>query len=200
MELWNPAKFLDWAATLGIGPASRDDPGHCLVYAHLKDFDRFWTIPERGGEIPFFLSHLLAGLEPWSRCALWPREETWCELYPHSFEHDKVAAFIQTSAGIPQGHRGAAVFERCEAVPMISVMMAATLFGSSTQSDLFVLPDHGRRFLYISHHDVIHVESAEESLIEPFVAHMATEDYHLPSDLPDWTFERPNWMNEDLSS
>lgn len=194
MELWSPDRFLDWAATFGIGPDTRYKPSQYLVYKHFGNFDRFWGLPERGGEIPYFLSHLLAGIEPWSRCALWPREEKWRELYPHSFEDDKVAAFIQSSVGIPQGHRGAAIFAHAEVVPMISVMLSATLFGSFTHTDLFVLPDHGKPFLFIDHHDVIHVESAEESLIDPFVAHMAAEDYHLPSDVPDWTFKRPEWM------
>ena len=67
------------------------------------------------------------------------------------------------------------------------------MFGWSVPDDLFVVPDHGRQLLQTDHHDVVHVDFAEEGMVEPFVRHTA-EEYPLPTEPPDWTFKRPDWM------
>ena len=69
-------------------------------------------------------------------------------------------------------------------------------FGSDGGDDLFFVPDHGRQIVQTDHHDVLHATCTSEERVRELVAHMAAEGFELPTELPDWTFKRPAWMDE----
>jgi hypothetical protein len=66
-------EFLKWAALREIAADARYSPPRCLTYLPNRPHHRFWAVPERAAAIPFFVDHLLAGMDPWSECYLWPR-------------------------------------------------------------------------------------------------------------------------------
>ena len=73
MDLISTDKFFAWTNTVGIAPDGRYSPPQCLAYVPHRPHHRFWAVPSRAAELPFFVSHLLAGLDPWSACLVWPR-------------------------------------------------------------------------------------------------------------------------------
>ena len=184
MKLVSPQEFLPWALTRDIAPDPRYKAPQCLVYVPYRAYCRFWNQPTNGGAIPYFLGHVLAGLDPWSACYAWPRGGRW----PEPRETDYWAARVRTSillgADIPPGFPGAVRYEAGEAGSLVTVATAQTLFGSNAADDLFIVLDHGEQFLWIDHHDVVHVEFAEEGRVAPFVRHMASKGFELPVTVP----------------
>lgn len=194
VDLISADKFLAWTDTVGIAPDGRYAPPQCLVYVPHRPHHRFWAVPGRAAELPFFVSHLLAGLDPWSACVVWPRGGVWPQLYGDDRPGDQVRRIILGGAGVPAGYEGAVRFTAAEADKLTAVVFAHLVLGWSVPDDLFIIPDHGRQMLQTDHHDVVHVEFAEAEAVEPFVRHMAEEEYLLPADPPDQTFKRPDWM------
>lgn len=193
MELIPTSEFLSWARTHEIAPDERYSAPQCLVYAPVRPFHRFWEIPQDAVEIPSFILHLLDGFDPWTHCYLFPRDG-----WPHDAAADRhgddVYALILNAAGIPANFDGAVQYKAAEASKLVAAVFAALVFGWSVQDDLFVVPDHSQQLLQTDHHHVVHVQFADEHRVEPFIKHMASQHYLLPTDLPDRTFKRPDWM------
>jgi hypothetical protein len=76
----------------------------------------------------------------------------------------------------------------------VAVMFAAMLAGWCVDDDLYLIPGHGRQFLQVSHHEVVHAQFRDEARLLEFVAYMDGKDYALPTEVPDETFTRPSWM------
>jgi hypothetical protein len=103
---------------------------------------------------------------------------------------------VLQGARIPDAWAGAVQFDRDDEDALLAVLFAYLAFGWCVDDDLFFIPDHGRQLLQTDHHDVIHVECGSEERVQTLVGHMAKAGYELPSEPPDWTFKRPNWMRK----
>jgi hypothetical protein len=86
-------------------------------------------------------------------------------------------------------------YERHEENKLIATLFTFMAFGWCVDDDLFFIPDHARQILQTDHHDVIHVICQSEKRVKELVQQMTTEGYALPTELPDWTFKRPVWMD-----
>jgi hypothetical protein len=73
MQFINSQAFLSWARQRHIAPDTRYSDPRFLVYHPDRPHHRFWEFPQSAGQYPFFISHLIDGMEPWSECYLWPR-------------------------------------------------------------------------------------------------------------------------------
>jgi hypothetical protein len=193
MEVIDPQQFLLWARTHGIAPDLRYSEPRCLVYMPDRPHHRFWEVPQRAAQVPFFIAALLDGMDPWSYCCLWPRDGWPHAGTPHG-PQDQVYEIILSGSGIPTSTDGAVRFSADEKDKLVAAVFAALTFGWSVQDDFFVIPDHGRQFLQTDHHSVVHVNFAEEQTIDTFVKHMAVKKFALPDEAPDETFKRPEWM------
>ena len=197
MELIRQGDFLEWAKRLNIRPDDRYAPPECLVYHPHRTHSRFWESPERAAGLPFFLAHMLTGLERWDECSVWPRGGRWPEADAIAEEvriKDAVHGVILRSTGVPAGHEGAVRYGADEVDRLVTLLFGQVVFGWSVHDDVFVIPDHGRFMLSVDHHDVIHVEFREGADAAKYVEHMASEKYFLPDELPDETFKKPDWM------
>src|SRR5687768_10066464 len=79
MEIVLTEDFFSWAAGRGIEPDRAPPEAGWVSFEEGVGDDRFWVVPERAAGIPFFLGHLLAGLEAWNACYVWPRGGTWVD-------------------------------------------------------------------------------------------------------------------------
>jgi hypothetical protein len=194
MDLVPNERFFSWLATTEVRPDDRYQPPSCLAYVPHRNAHRFWCLPHPGAAIPYFVQSLLDGLDPWFACYVWPRDGEW----PVALEEDDVAervrGLIVAGAGVPAGFAGAVRFTSAEADRLAAVVFAHLTFGWSVPDDLFIIPDHARQLLQTDHHDVVHVEFAEEGRVAPYIEHMKRKGYDLPAELPDWTFRKPDWM------
>ena len=188
MDYIPAAEFLSWARVHAIAP----DP-ECLCYLGRRSHDRFWEVPQRAADLPFFLNHLLEGLDPWEHCYLWPRRG-WAYAGTRERPKEQMYGIILDSAGIRPDFDGAVRYPKSEMEKLTAAAFASLVFGWTVADDLFVIPDHARQIVQTSHHEVVHVTFAEEQRVATYVEHMAAEEYVLPSELPDATFKRPDWM------
>jgi hypothetical protein len=193
MEVIDSQQFLNWAGVLGISEDQRYSAPRCLVYADDR-IGRFWEVPKSGAAIPSFVNCLLDGMNSWSHCYLWPRGGVWrCRSqFDRPCEH--VYHILLQSTGIPDGFAGAVRCYVHEKDKLTAAIFGALTFGISVCDDFFIIPDHARQFLQTDHHDVVHVNFADEQTVNPFVDHMARNKYTLPDEEPDATFKRPDWM------
>jgi len=59
------------------------------------------------------------------------------------------------------------------------------------------MPNHGRQIVWAGHHDVIHIECADEARMLEVVRHLERAGFALPTEPPDGTFRWPDWMPQD---
>jgi len=76
----------------------------------------------------------------------------------------------------------------------VAVMFAFMLPCWCPPDDLYLVPDHGRQYLQVNHHEVVHAEFRDEARLLEFVACLEGKGYALPTEVPDGTFKRPAWM------
>jgi hypothetical protein len=195
MKAVTTENFLDWATRHRIGYDGHPD-APCLRLRPTPDkFARFWTLPADPAAWPFFAESFLDGCDPWSMGFLWPRSGRWPTGANSASPDEGVREVVLRGAGIPDGWAGAVGFEKEEAHSIIALLFIYLAFGWCVDDDLYFIPDHGRQIIQTDHHDVIHVECLEDFRVEQFVQHMSDAGYHLPTDLPDGTFRRPEWMS-----
>jgi len=92
-------------------------------------------------------------------------------------------------------HQSAPRFDRSELASLTTLLLISLAFGICVADDLFVVPDHGNNIIQTSHHDVLHVACRSTQEMQEFVRKMDNQGYCLPSELPDDTFKKPNWMH-----
>jgi hypothetical protein len=188
--------FLDWTASVAIGPDDRYPGAGCIAYRPYRDISRFWVVPRSADDsVPAFVAHLLDGLEPWTTCYVWFRGGRWPDLANPLDSDAEVRAVTFRGARIRSRFEGAIQFDRSERDRILAVLFVQLTFGWHSWDDLFVIPDHGRMMLMTDHHGVVHANFASRSLVRPFVKHMAAGGFALPTEVPDWTFgPRRRWM------
>ena len=98
------------------------------------------------------------------------------------------------AAGVPDGYAGAVRFAASAANELLAILFLQAAFVCNSFDDLYFVPEHGAQIVMLDHHEVIHVMFARAEMIEPFVQHMADAGYELPTEPPDETFIRPDWM------
>jgi hypothetical protein len=196
MEVIDTDQFLNWARGFDIGFDERYPGARSLVYLPGPRLSRFWMFPDDGAAWPHFAACFLEGIDPWQQFLLWPRAGRW-PVAPEAggWWNEAVRDVVLRGASIPRAWSGAARFGREEVAAVVAVMFAAMLAGGFPD-DLYLVPDHGRQFLQVNHHDVVHAEFREEARLLEFVAYLEAKGHALPTEVPDATFKQPPWMRE----
>lgn len=99
--------------------------------------------------------------------------------------------------GLAIGSADVVEFRRDEIDRLITLVFSTTIFGWSVEEDLIGVPDHARQILQTDHHGVIHVSCRSAADMERFIAGMKEDGYDLPKEIPDATFKKPKWMEQD---
>ena len=193
MDYIAASDFLLFVHNVGVALDERYVEPRTLVYMHGLDLDRFWAVPRNPQRQVGLIASVLDGFDPWSACFLWPRDG-WDHASGGGRADEAVYGLMLRSAGARADFDGAIRYAATERAELATALFAAMSFGWSVADDLFVLPDHGQQLMGIDHHDAVHVSFAGSAGIDPFVAHMAANRFPLPRDVPDATFERPEWM------
>jgi len=195
MDAVTEKDFLRWAAGVGIGFDPRYPESRSLrLLSPCDQQARFWVFPHDPTSWPYFAGTVLGGLDEWKSGHLWPHSGRWPDLEQSQSYGDAVRNVLLRGAGIPSGWTGAVQFNRDEEDELVAVLFGYQLFGGCEYDDLFFVPDHGRQLLQTDHHDVIHVSCATKERVQKLVIYMAEAGYELPTELPDLTFIRPEWM------
>jgi hypothetical protein len=194
MQAVSAEEFQQWAASHGVGVDPCYPKSDCLILLPPTNHARFWVVPGDPATWPYFVAFLLDGLDDWAAGLLWPRAGRWQQSGLSRSYNERVQDVVLRGAGIPDGWSGAIRFERGEKDALVAVLFPFMVFGGCVHDDLFFVPDHAQQLLQTSHHDVIHAQCRSEERVLTLVAHMATEGYELPDELPDETFKRPAWM------
>jgi len=192
MRLLDPDEFLAWATGRGIDvPASGR-----LAFQGIRNYSRFWVMPEYMGGYPHFVAMMLDGLGPWESCIAWFPHGRWPgrEWGVLDSPVDDVWVAILRALAIPDQFTGAVEFRRGERGQLLAVAFHQMIFGGNVSDDIHLIPDHGRAFLMVSHHEVIHATFRRPGLVKPFVEHMEKKGHPLPTLPPDATFYKPRWM------
>ncbi len=186
--------FLAWAAEAGIGFDPRYAGANSLGLLPGGESSRFWELPGHPYSAPYLVRAVLDGLDRWDFGYLWPREGRWPAAGATPLPSEQVRDVVLRGAGMPDGWAGAARVSRSEQLAVVAALFAALALGGDATSDLYFVPDHGRQVVQAGHHDVIHVECADEARVLAFVAHMQAAGFPLPTEPPDATFRWPHWM------
>jgi hypothetical protein len=118
---------------------------------------------------------VLDGLDAWSKCYLHPRGR-WPHAGPRLRERDRVFGVILEAAGVPADFDGAIGYDQADRDRLITALCAAMALGWSTRDDLFVIPDHAQQLVQTDHQGVVHVDFANGTDVDRFIAHMAKAD------------------------
>jgi hypothetical protein len=177
--------FLSWAAGVGIGFDPRYPGAHCLVLLPPGESSRFWEVPEQPYPIPHFVETALDGLDRWEVGYLWPRSGHWPTWNDPGLPNERVRDVVWRGLGMAGRWAGAARIGRDELPVVVAALFASLALGGDLSSDLYFVPDHGRQIVWAGHHDVLHVECADEARIQELVRHMEGAGYVLPTESPD---------------
>ena len=194
MTILTEPEFLTRAASHGVVPDRRYAEPRCLVYEPCRGDRRFWQRPRGADEVRPFLAHVLAGLDGWAFCDLWPRGGRWFNPDPPHSRLDENRALVRYGGPVPDGFRGALRFPPAESGHLLNLIDDRSRTAWNVADDLFVVPDHATQFLHLDHHGVIHVRCADAERMDGFIRHMDAGGVALPEKLPDETFKPPSWM------
>jgi len=187
------AEFI--AQVRAAGLAAEDEPAS-LSFGRYDLTDRFWVWPWPPQSLLGLLAAIFRHDPPDISCDVWRTGGIWHESEPTFIE--SIREYLIGGLEIPAEHRGALRFTRDEFTAVAGLLIAFAMGGWCVDDDVWVVPDHSRYVVRLSHHGVVHVECREPHLVEPFVAHMAAEGYALPTEVPDATFKVPSWMANDI--
>jgi hypothetical protein len=188
-------KFVATLSEMGLALDPRYPEARELHYPD-ETHSRFWITPTDARRSPCFISTLLALLGDWRTCFAWRPTGSWGD--PRDTELQRpdysVEQCIFRGLGIVVGSADVLAFDRSEIDKLVTLLFDTSIFGWSIGEDTYVIPDHGRAFLKVSHHDVVHATVRSEADIDGCVATMSQAGFELPVDPPDATFKRPTWM------
>lgn len=203
MELLDLNEFAEWVRQHVAGVDGWGGPPHAPEFSRPTSASRFWCTRNAAHEELYTVASILQALDPWEKVWAWKNDPTWSFVlddedspdprYIWSTQH--VWANIVHGLGIPQNFRGVIGFHGAELHVLLTLLFAQMHFGGCVDDDVFVLPDHGKQIVMISHHDVIHVSFVEGSRVDKFVDDLAREGIQLPDRPPDQTFKIPDWMS-----
>lgn len=186
--------FLRWANAGGLILDPRYQHSLQLVFRDDPDRCRFWVPAGVPSDLPGFLatSITLASVSGpyWVR----PRGGG-------RFIHGETASFREglidralAAVAIGPDVWGALVFDRTDWGDLLFVATAFFTFGWSVRQDLEIIPEDRSCCLMLGHHGEMTVQFATAERLAEFVRGMEDKGYPLPSDVPDATFKRPEWM------
>jgi hypothetical protein len=184
-------EFESYIAGLGLAFQQQRLP-KSLAYRPVHGATHGWAVPAASRKCLGLVGWALEGLAPWSSCVLWPFAGRWPEevWVPSGCGSTTWRLFLQW-AGIPDGWEGAIRMTRDQADIVKAVAFTFAAFGSSSQDDLFVIPDHGQQFIHIDPWNsdprdeelalpAVKVHFASMALAEQFAGHMARGTYGPP--------------------
>jgi len=190
MEWMGIEEFAAWAEKKGL--ILRPNPAEVAWIELPGGKSRFWLAPPNALRLSALFEDLLAGLEAWGTCVLWPTNSGWPSLHDGFKANDRVYNTILRLARINGPCEGSAVFSADERDILLAILVAHMSIKQGFV-DLFVVPDHGRQILHASHHDVVHVTCPNALSMNNFVQHMKAHHHELPEAPPDGTFKSVEW-------
>jgi hypothetical protein len=188
-------EFLHSLAECNIAFDQRYSDADWITFRQPTNYSRFWVNPLEMSALTHFAGCLIDNLDDWESGFLWPRARRWPTSAQIQSYPDGVIDVVLRGTGVPDGWPGALRFRRRESGDLVSVMLVFMAFGGCGLDDLFFVPDHGQQILQTDHHDVVHVSCTLSERMMNFVSDMSAAGYELPTELPDATFKRPDWMD-----
>jgi hypothetical protein len=189
MQLVDNTEFLEAMKTAGI---IVEAGWFRLSFGRYDETNRFWVWPWPPQDLASLLTSVLQHIAPTAYWDAWRPGGVWHEDDP-SYT-DSVREVLLRGFAIPQNHCGALRFDRSDAESLCALVLAFAVAGWNINDDLCLVPDNRRFIVRVSHHAVLHVECREPELVGPLVAHMASQGWELPREVPDPTFKIPSWM------
>jgi hypothetical protein len=196
METITEAEFLQWAGQKGMGLDEKYPHSAVLSYKPDMEQDRFWEVPFKPERRPYFILSMLSLLGNWESCYVWRHLGCWPQSAHPNRINDQVELHILKGLGLPLGTGDVVVFSRKEINQLITLIFSTTIFGWSVGEDIYIVPDDARHILQTDHHGVIHVSFRSTDDMSRFVVAMEESGFPLPEDIPDETFKRPKWMDD----
>lgn len=186
-------QFLAWALDNGIILDPKYPQSASLIYGAAGMGSRFWCVPPRPEQRPFFIKSLLELMGEWRDCRVW-RLGNWSDSAIPERINDVIESRILKGLGLPLGTADVVIFGHNEIDTLVTLIFVTTIFGWSVGEDLYIVPDDSQCIMKVSHHEVIHVTARMSSEIDRWVSGMEDRKFLLPENPPDATFKRPDWM------
>jgi hypothetical protein len=194
MKAHREDEFLAWAARSGFHLDPHYPQSAVLALSPASEHHRFWEVPAEPERRPYFIASLLECMGDWQACYAWRHMGSWPQSAVPERINDVVELRILRGLGLPLGTNAIVEYARGESDTLLTLLFSTTIFGWSVGQDLYVVPDHGRHLLKMSHHEVIHVSFRTEDGLNFCIEEMARRGFPLPDEVPDATFKRPAWM------
>ena len=185
-------EFVTWLKELHL---LHNREWRCIDFPEKTSDWRFWTCPTHVPRLIYLVHALLIELGDWKSLTVYRQGGAWM---PRKSKNpiDRIQYSWLAPFNLPSSGRFALRFLRSEIDTAVSLIVLQQMFGWCMSDDTYVIPDHGNILLHTSHHDVIDVEFRRKSDIRRFVSHMKKEDFPLPTEVPDETFDIPPWMKK----
>ena len=197
MRTHREEQFVEWAKNHGLAL----EPGYpqtaTLTFDPDPGLSRFWPIPPDPFARSYFLSVMLDLMGRWHSCFAWRHMGSWPAAPETINPNEMVQHRMLSGLGLPMGTADIVQFERSEDDKLLSLLLVTTIFAWSTGQDLYVVPDHARYILKAYHHDVVYAHFRTKTDLNRFVKGMEKDGFCLPTDVPDGTFARPDWMKSE---
>jgi hypothetical protein len=165
-----------------------------LSFDNVSTYSRFWNIPDQARKYPFFTNTILTNIDPWKYVYIWKHMGSWDVLKHRERVNDDIQALIYKGAGISRGNSDILQFTMENISEITTIIFNQLVFGWCVGDDIYIIPNHGKQIIQTSHHDVVHVEFLEKSRLNKFIKNMAKNRFPLPTEVPDGTFYKPDWM------
>jgi len=196
MKTLNESDFLRWADQNELGLDERYPQSAVLHFRPNPELARCWEVRLEPERRPYFIASMLELMGDWQACYVWRNLGSWPQVVEGSRINDVVEWRILKGLGLPLGTTDVVELSRNETDTLVTLMFSTTIFGWSVGEDLYVVPNHARHVLKVSHHDVIHAHFRFEEDLERYVKGMDAREFALPESVPDRTFKQPSWMKE----
>lgn len=135
-------------------------------------------------------------MSEWTSCFVWRHMGSWPASPDPQKLNDRIEYQILKGIDIPLGTAGVVELDRTELDALATLVFSTSIFGWSVGEDLYIVPNTGLYIAKTDHHGVIHVSFRSFEQMQNFVGVMSERDFHLPDNVPDSTFKRPEWMKK----